>query len=204
MAEEEFLDIQFTRDELRNIIFPENPVTCRSCHKPRINKKLSIANLSQEHRAKICTVGSFHPHIVLNNIQNNVQNNPQNIAPNNAPFEIQNVENVHVVDNIGPNIPPNAQDYVTRNEFIQLKNEFVQFKNGFVQFKNGFAEFKRSNNNQLERIVHALGGRNLNNEAEGREGEEGGEEEGEREGEGEEGEGEEGEEGEEKMDEDED
>ena len=44
MAEEEFLDIEFTRDELRNIIFPEKPVTCRSCHKPRIYKKLSVAN----------------------------------------------------------------------------------------------------------------------------------------------------------------
>ena len=185
MAEEEFLDIQFTRDELRNIIFPEKIVTCRSCHKPRINKKLSVAHFSEEHRAKICTVGSHHPHIVHNNIQNNVQNNPQNIAPNNAPFEIQNVENVHVVHNIGPNIPPNAQDYVTRNEFIQFKNEF--------------AEFKRTTNNQLERIIQALGGRNLNNEAEGREGGEGGEG-GEEEGEGEG----EGEEGEEKMDEDED
>ena len=205
MAEEEFLDIQFTRDELRNIIFPEKIVTCRSCHKPRINKKLSVAHFSEEHRAKICTVGSYHPHIVHNNIQNNVQNNPQNIAPNNAPFEIQNVENVHVVHNIGPNIPPNAQDYVTRNEFIQFKNEFAEFK------RNEFAEFKRTTNNQLERIIQALGGRNLNNEAEGREGGEGGEggeEEGEGEGEGEgeeyEGEGEEGEEGEEKMDEDED
>ena len=84
MAVEEFLDIEFTRDELRNIIFPEKPVTCRSYHKPRINKKLSVAHFSEEHRAKICTVGSYHPHIVHNNIQNNVQNNPQNIVPNNA------------------------------------------------------------------------------------------------------------------------
>ena len=59
--------------------------------------------------------------IAHNNIQNNVQNNPQNIVPNNAPFEIQNVENVHVVHNIGPNNLPNDQDYVTRNEFVQFK-----------------------------------------------------------------------------------
>ena len=140
MDEEEFLDIQFTRNELRNIIFPEKIVTCRSCHKPRINKKLSVAHFSEEHRAKICTVGGYHLHIVHNNIQNNVQNNPQNIAPNNAKYEIH-----HVANNIVPINPPNAQDYVTRNEFIQFKNEF--------------AEFKRSNNNKLERIIQLLGER---------------------------------------------
>ena len=52
--------------------------------------------------------------IVHNNIQNNVQNNPQNIVPNNAPFEIQNVENVHVVHNIGPN----------KNRFAQFEQRF--------------------------------------------------------------------------------
>ena len=134
MAEEEFLDIQFTRDELRNIIFPENPVTCRSCHKPRINKKLSVAHFSEEHRAKICTVGSYHPHIVHNNIQNNVQNNPQNIAPNNAQYEIH-----HVAHNIVPINPPNAQDYVTRNEFIQFKESInEQFARIEQMLKNGF------------------------------------------------------------------
>ena len=47
MVEKEFLDIKFNRNELKNIIFPENPVICRSYHKPRINKKLSVAHFSQ-------------------------------------------------------------------------------------------------------------------------------------------------------------
>ena len=62
---EEFLDTGFNRGELKLIFFPENPVICRSCHKPRIN-------------------------IVPNNAKNNGQNNPQNIVHNNAQFEIQN------------------------------------------------------------------------------------------------------------------
>ena len=53
MVEKEFLDIKFTHNELKHIIFPENPVTRRSCHKPRINKKLNVAHFSQEHQAKI-------------------------------------------------------------------------------------------------------------------------------------------------------
>ena len=99
-------------------------------------------------QAKICTVGKFHgpyhqnngQNIVPNNAKNNGQNNPQNIAHNNAQFEIQN----HL---------PNAQNYVTRDEFDELKNEFAGFKESI----NG--RFDR-----LERSIQALGGRNLNNE----------------------------------------
>ena len=57
---EEFLDTGFNRSELKRIFFPENPVICRSCLKPRINKKLNTVHLSQQHQAKICTVGKFH------------------------------------------------------------------------------------------------------------------------------------------------
>ena len=105
---EEFLDTGFKRGELKSIFFPENPVICSSCHKPRIN-------------------------IVPNNAKNNGQNNPQNIVHNNAQFEIQN----H---------PPNAQNYVTRDEFA------------------GFKESINCRFDRLERSIQALGGRNLNNE----------------------------------------
>ena len=105
---EEFLDTGFNRGELKRIFFPENPVICRSCHKPRIN-------------------------IFPNNAKNNGQNNPQNIVHNNAQFEIQN----H---------PPNAQNYVTRDEFA------------------GFKESINCRFDRLERSIQALGGRNLNNE----------------------------------------
>ena len=187
------MNIEFSKDEIRNIIFPENPVICRSCHKPRINKKLSVADFSQEHREKICTVGKYHgpyhqnnpQNIIPNNVQNNNQNNPQNIAPNNAQYEIHHVEDVHVVHNIDPNLhqgvnqnmqnnPLNAQNYVTRNEFIAFKESINE-------------RFDR-----LERGIQALGGGNLNNEAEEGEeekgedeGEEGGKEEDEDEDEGE-------------------
>ena len=63
---EEFLDTGFNRGELKRIFFPENPVICRSCHKPRINKKLNAAHLSQQHQGKICTVGKFHgPYYII-------------------------------------------------------------------------------------------------------------------------------------------
>ena len=96
------------------------------------------------HGRKVSWTISYHlnneQNIVPNNAQNNGQNNPQNIVHNNAQFEIQN----H---------PPNAQNYVTRDEFDELKNEFAGFKESI----NG--RFDR-----LERSIQALGGRNLNNE----------------------------------------
>ena len=130
---EEFLDTGFNRGEL---------------------------NLIQ---AKICTVGKFHgpyhqnngQNIVPNNAKNNGQNNPQNIAHNNAQFEIHDIGpnfNQGANANI-QNHPPNAQNYVTRDEFDELKNEFAGFKESI----NG--RFDR-----LERSIQALGGRNLNNE----------------------------------------
>ena len=190
---EDFMAIKFTKNELKRIIFPVNPVICRSCHKPRINKKLSVENFSQQHQAKICTVGKYHgkynqnneQNIVPNNVQNNGQNNPQNIAPNNAQLEIHHVEDVNVAHNIVPNFQQgananiqnnqlNAQNFVTReeftefkNEFTEFKNEFAGFKNEFAGFKNEFAGFKESINvrfDRLERSIQALGGRNLNNE----------------------------------------
>ena len=127
---EEFLDTGFNRGELKHIFFPENPVICRSCHKPRIN-------------------------IVPNNAKNNGQNNPQNIVHNNAQFEIHDIGpnfNQGANANIQNHLP-NAQNYVTRDEFDELKNEFAEFKESI----NG--RFDR-----LERSIQALGGRNVNNE----------------------------------------
>ena len=152
---EEFLRIKLSKDELKRIIFPENPVICRSCLKPRINKRLSVENFSEEHQAKICTVGKFHgPYN---------QNNGQNIVPNNAQLEIHHVEDVNVVHNIDPNFHQrananiqnnqlNAQNYVTRNEFVEFKNEFVEFKESIND------RFDR-----LERSIQALVGRNFKN-----------------------------------------
>ncbi len=161
------MENEFTDDELKRIIFPVNTVICRSCHKPRINKKLSVENFSQQHQAKICTVGKYHgkynqnneQNIVPNNVQNNGQNNPQNIAPNNAPFEIQNVENVHVVHNIGPNFSkgvneyihnnkPNARNYVTREEFIEFKG---LINDRFDRLKRSIQALSEKNFNDEER-----------------------------------------------------
>ena len=114
-----------------------------------------MAHFSQQHQVKIFTVGKFHPYH---------QNNGQNNAPNNVHYEIHHVEDVHVVHNIGPNFSkgvneyihnnkPNAQNYVTRDEFDELKNEFA-----------GFKESINCRFDRLERSIQALGGRNLNNE----------------------------------------
>ena len=168
---DEFMNIEFTEEELRNIIFPENIVTCRSCRKPRINKRLSVDNFSQEHQDRICTVGRYHgPHNqyiqqinAQNNAQiNNVQNNIQNIAPINAQNNIQ--------DNIPNIVPDNAQNEIQHAEDIlvdpnivpmipQRVNENVHDIHSIVQnyvTQNEFNNFKDSVNNQFQLVKDQL------------------------------------------------
>ena len=166
---DEFMNIEFTEEELRNIIFPENIVTCRSCRKPRINKRLSVDNFSQEHQDRICTVGRYHgPHNqyiqqinAQNNAQiNNVQNNIQNIAPINAQNNIQ--------DNIPNIVPDNAQNEIQHAEDIlvdpnimipQRVNENVHDNHSIVQnyvTQNEFNNFKDSVNNQFQLVKEQL------------------------------------------------
>ena len=111
------------------------------------------------HGRKVSWTISYHlnneQNIVPNNAQNNGQNNPQNIVHNNTQFEIHDIGpnfNQGANANI-QNHPPNAQNYVTRDEFDELKNEFA-----------GFKESINCRFDRLERSIQALGGRNLNNE----------------------------------------
>ena len=168
---DEFMNIEFTEEELRNIIFPENIVTCRSCRKPRINKRLSVDNFSQEHQDKICTVGRYHgPHnqyiqqinaqnnAQINNVQNNIQNiapinaqnniqdNIPNIVPDNAQNEIQHSEDIHVDPNIVPMIPQRVNENVHDNHSI-VQNYVTQ---------NEFNNFKDSVNNQFQLVKDQL------------------------------------------------
>ena len=168
---DEFMNIEFTEEELRNIIFPENIVTCRSCRKPRINKRLSVDNFSQEHQDRICTVGRYHgPHnqyiqqinaqnnAQINNVQNNIQNiapinaqnniqdNIPNIVPDNAQNEIQQAEDIHVDPNIVPMIPQRVNENVHDNHSI-VQNYVTQ---------NEFNNFKDSVNNQFQLVKDQL------------------------------------------------
>ena len=168
---DEFMNIEFTEEELRNIIFPENIVTCRSCRKPRINKRLSVDNFSQEHQDRICTVGRYHgPHnqhiqqinaqnnAQINNVQNNIQNiapinaqnniqdNIPNIVPDNAQNEIQHAEDILVDPNIVPMIPQRVNENVHDNHSI-VQNYVTQ---------NEFNNFKDSVNNQFQLVKEQL------------------------------------------------
>jgi len=168
---DEFMNIEFTEEELRNIIFPENIVTCRSCRKPRINKRLSVDNFSQEHQDRICTVGRYHgPHnqyiqqinaqnnAQINNVQNNIQNiapinaqnniqdNIPNIVPDNAQNEIQHAEDILVDPNIVPMIPQRVNENVHDNHSI-VQNYVTQ---------NEFNNFKDSVNNQFQLVKDQL------------------------------------------------
>ena len=168
---DEFMNIEFTEEELRNIIFPENIVTCRSCRKPRINKRLSVDNFSQEHQDRICTVGRYHgPHnqyiqqinaqnnAQINNVQNNIQNiapinaqnniqdNIPNIVPDNAQNEIQHAEDILVDPNIVPMIPQRVNENMHDNHSI-VQNYVTQ---------NEFNNFKDSVNNQFQLVKEQL------------------------------------------------
>ena len=49
-----------TLKEKRNIFFPPNPVTCRTCHKPRVKHRLDLNDFSARHQSMICMFGRPH------------------------------------------------------------------------------------------------------------------------------------------------
>ena len=122
-----FTHSNFTHQELRNIFFPPHPVTCRSCQKPRLKKRLNINDFSPNHRNMVCIPGRPHGTVhnndqnnAPNNAQNNVPNNAQNNAPNNIIIPNNNAQNfafnavpnvdLNVDLNVNPNFAPNVAD----------------------------------------------------------------------------------------------
>ena len=49
-----FTQSHFSTQEKRNIFFPPNPVTCRTCHKPRVKHRLDLNDFSARHQNMIC------------------------------------------------------------------------------------------------------------------------------------------------------
>ena len=58
-----FCRCHLSYNEKRDLFFPPNPVTCRTCHKPRIKKKIDLNDFSNQHQNLICMSGGPHgPH----------------------------------------------------------------------------------------------------------------------------------------------
>ena len=55
-----FTHSHFNTQEKRNIFFPPNPVTCRTCHKPRVKYRLDLNDFSALHQNMICMFGRPH------------------------------------------------------------------------------------------------------------------------------------------------
>ena len=55
-----FTHSHFNTQEKRNIFFPPNPVTCRTCHKPRVKHRLDLNDFSALHQSMICMLGRPH------------------------------------------------------------------------------------------------------------------------------------------------
>ena len=58
-----FTQSHFSTQEKRNIFFPPNPVTYRTCHKPRVKHRLNLNDFSARHQSMICMF--WRPHGVI-------------------------------------------------------------------------------------------------------------------------------------------
>ena len=57
---DEFCGSRFSFREKREIFFPDHPVVCRTCHKPRVKRLINLEDFSVRHQKLICMFG--HPH----------------------------------------------------------------------------------------------------------------------------------------------
>ena len=55
-----FCNSHFSYQEKRDLFFPEKPVICRTCHHPRVKKKIDLGDFSANHQNMICMFGGPH------------------------------------------------------------------------------------------------------------------------------------------------
>ena len=112
--------------EKRDIFFPEHPVVCRTCHKPRVKRLINLEDFSDRHQELICMSGRPHGRVPA--------------AAGGVPPGVPPVPASHA----GPHINPL---YVTRNEFNafrvlvtqniqQLQNQQNQMDQNVQQLQN--------------------------------------------------------------------
>ena len=52
-----FCNSHFSYQEKRDLFFPEKPVICRTCHHPRVKKKINLGDFSANLQNMICMFG---------------------------------------------------------------------------------------------------------------------------------------------------
>ena len=57
---DEFCNSRFSFREKRDIFFPDHPVVCRTCHKPRVKRLINLNDFSLHHQGLICMFGRPH------------------------------------------------------------------------------------------------------------------------------------------------
>ena len=53
-----FCNSHFSYQEKRDLFFPEKPVICRTCHHPRVKKKINLGDFSANLQNMICMLGA--------------------------------------------------------------------------------------------------------------------------------------------------
>ena len=102
---DEFCSSPFSFREKRDIFFPEHPVVCRTCHKPRVKRLINLEDFSARHQELICMSGRPHGRVPA-----------AGVPPAGVPGGVPPAGGVPPVPapHAGPHINPL---YVTRNEF---------------------------------------------------------------------------------------
>lgn len=139
----------YSKEEKKNIFLSENGRKCQTCHKLKINKKLSPYNFSQVHQQYICLCDirarSQQQNYIHNNVENN-RNSVDNISNQNQNNNDPNYDNSGDVNmNDGNDIRQNDNNNYSQNRLgLNLQIQ----RGNRTGVRNRHANNRQDNNNE--------------------------------------------------------
>ena len=124
---EKICNISYSREERRNIFLNGNGRKCRTCHKLKINKKLSPLNFSKQHQRYICICDIQEPNSVHDESSKNDSNNDaiQSSQIEDNDMDIDDLENEELIL-----IEQNSHDHSNREILSDHLNQRSQSSQG--------------------------------------------------------------------------
>ena len=168
-----FCNSHFSYQEKRDLFFPEKPVICRTCHHPRVKKKINLGDFSANLQNMICMLGAplggdaaagvhgvhMNPHYVTRNEFNlfrTIVFNGFQLIINNMQQMRQDInQNMNQVEQMRGDINQIQQNM---NQIPQLINQ--AFQQNINQLMNGI---QQNVQNQINQALIGLNNNNNNN-----------------------------------------
>ena len=149
-----FCNSHFSYQEKRDLFFPEKPVICRTCHHPRVKKKINLGDFSAYLQNMICMLGAplggdaaagvhgvhMNPHYVTRNEFNLFRT----IVFNGFQLIINNMQQMR--QDINQNMNQVQQMRRDINQIQQNMNQVQQMRRDINQNMNQVQQMRRDIN----------------------------------------------------------